>query len=313
MATPPYKPGPPFEEQAAPYEPTFCGNPPVNGLNGTPRPPSFAGDKQYFSAGYPVHCVRTSGLLSRSEPILTPQLLVSRYLKGIPLAFPNGDSYNADDIKDQIRLAMNEVELQCRITLTREQFTDSVPFDWSLYRSFIYLKTEQGPILSVEDVRIVSSDGYSVFKIPSAWLTSAQFSKNIVNVVPILGAYSVSAGSGVSAYGGIPYLQAFNQLGFIPSFWQIDYTTGVSKVEGEFPTVVNDLVGVIAAINMLSAIMNMFINTSQSQSRDGLAQASSGPGTRIYLPYIEILEKRKAELMGKIKSIFSSKFVVSNI
>jgi hypothetical protein len=313
MAIPPYKPGPPFTEQQAPYPPDFKGNPPIGDNNGTPRPPDFDRDKQHYSAGYPVHAVRSSGLLSRCEPILTPQLLVSRYLKGIPLAFPNGDSYTAIDIADQIRLAMNEVELACRITITREQFTDNVPFDIALYKSFIYLKTEQGPILSVEDVRIVSSDGYSVFKIPSSWLTSGQFSKNIVNVVPILGAYSVATGGGVGAYGGIPYLNVFSQLSFVPNFWQIDYTTGVSKIEGQFPTVVNDLVGVIAAINMLSNIMNMFIHTSQSQSRDGISQASSGPGTRIYLPYIELLEARKKELMGKIKSIFGSKFVVSNI
>src|ERR1700676_5382371 len=108
MANPPFKPGPPFDEQSAPYEPNFHGNPPIGILNGTPRPPDFDKDKQNYNAGYPIHCVRSSGLLARSEPILTPQLLISRYLKSIPLAFPNGDSYSAQDIQDQIRLAMNE-------------------------------------------------------------------------------------------------------------------------------------------------------------------------------------------------------------
>ena len=238
-------------------------------------------------------------------PVLTPELLVSRYLLGIPLAFPNGDSFNAEKIKDQIVLATNEIEMACKITVSREQFTDKVPFDINLYKSFIYLKTEQGPVLSVESVQIVSSDGYAVFKIPSAWLESSNFSKGIVNVVPILGAYSVATGGGVGAYGGIPYLNVFSQLTFVPGFWQIVYTCGVSKIEGQFPVVVNDLIGMTAAINMLSIITNMFLNTSQSLSRDGISQSSSGPGPRMYLPYIELLTAKRDALLAKVKATFS--------
>lgn len=311
MANPPFKPGPPFEEQQAPYQP---GPRPILGpLNGTPHPPDFDRDKQYYSAGYPVHMTRSSGLLKRCEGVLTPELVVSRYLKGIPLAFPNGDSYSAKDVQDQIVLATNEMEIACKITMSREQFTDKVPFDINLYRSFIYLKTEQNPILSVQDVQIVSSDGYAVFKIPSAWLEPSNFSKGIVNVVPILGAYSVATGGGVGAYGGIPYINVFSQLTFVPGFWQIVYTTGVSKIEGQFPVIINDVIGMTAAINMLMVITNMFINISQSLSRDGISQSSSGPGPRMYLPYIEELTRKRDILVGKIKTAFATKFIVSNI
>jgi len=256
---------------------------------------------------------KASGLMSRCEPILTPEKLVSRYLKGIPLAFPNGDSYSAADIQDQISLAMNEVEIACKITLTREQFTDKVPFDINLYKSFIYLKTEQGPVISVEDVQITSSDGYSVFKIPSEWLEPSNFSKGIINVIPLLGAYSVATGGGVGAYGGIPYINVFSQLSFVPGFWQIVYTTGVSKIEGQFPIIVNDLIGIIAAINMLSNIQTMFINQSQSLSRDGISQSSSGPGPRMYQLYIEELIAKRDKLLGKIKATFAQKFLVTNV
>ena len=307
----PIPPGPPFEEQQAPYPiyPII----PQGELNGTPIPPSFVEDKQFWSAGYPVHMTDSSGLLSRCEPTLTPEKLISRYLKGIPLRFPNGDGYSAEDIKDQIGLAINEIEMACKITLSREQFTDKVPFDISLYKSFIYLKTEQGPVLSVQSVRIVSSDGYAVFEIPSSWLEPSNFSKNIVNVVPILGAYSVSTGGGVGAYGGIPYLNVFSQLTFVPGFWQLVYTTGVSKIEGQLPIPINDLIGTIASINMLNNITTMFLTNSQSQSRDGLSQSSSGPGPRTYINYIENLEKKRDKLMAKVKAAFSSKFLVSNI
>jgi hypothetical protein len=311
MSNPLYKPGPPFTEPQAPYEPFPR---PTDGLlDGTPKPPDFEKDKSYYSSGYPVHCTRTSGLLKRCEPVLTPQLLLSRYLKGIPLAFPNGDSYNAADIQDQIVLATNEVEIGCKITVTREQFTDKVPFDIALYKSFIYLKTEQNPILSVQFVGIVSSDGYSVFKIPSEWLEPSNFSKGIINVVPILGAYSVATGGGVGAYGGIPYLNVFSSLTFVPGFWQLVYTTGVSKIEGQYPVVINDLIGMTAAINMLMNIQTMFLTTSQSLSRDGISQSSSGPGPRAYQVYIDDLIAKRNVLLGKIKATFSTKFLVTNV
>jgi hypothetical protein len=312
MSNPPFKPGPPFDEQGAPYEPFPA---PVGGttLDGTPKPDDFNKEKQFYSAGYPVHMTRSSGLVKRCEPVLTPQLLISRYLLGIPLAFPNGDSFNAEKIKDQIILATNEVEMMCKITINREQFTDKVPFDINLYKSFIYLKTEQNPILSVQSVQIVSSDGYSIFQIPGEWLEPSNFSKGIVNVVPILGAYSVATGGGVGAYGGIPYLSVFSQLSFIPGFWQIVYTTGTSKIEGQYPVVINDLIGMTAAINMLMIITNMFLTTSQSLSRDGISQSSSGPGPRMYLPYIEELTKKRDILAGKVKACFATKFLISNI
>lgn len=312
MSNPPNKPGPPFDEQSAPYEPSptpiLQGN-----LDGTPKAPDFDRDKQFYSAGYPVHATRTSGLVKRCEPVLTPALLVSRHLKGIPLAFPNGDHFTGDDIKDQIVVATNEAEILCKITINREQFTDKVPFDMALYKSFIYLKTEQNPILAVQSVQIVSSDGYAIFKIPSEWVESSNFSKGIINVVPILGAYSVATGGGVGAYGGIPYLNVFSQLSFVPGFWQLVYQTGTSKIEGQYPVIINDLIGTIAAINMLMMITNMFLTTSQSLSRDGISQSSSGPGPRMYLPFIELLEKRRDELVEKIKATFATKFLISSI
>ncbi len=308
---PPIKPGPPFTEQAAPYEPFPVI--PHGQLDGTPRVPNFDKDKQFAAAGYPVHMVRSSGLLKRCEPVLTPALLVSRYLKGIPLAFPNGDSFTPQDIQDQIVLATNEIEMACKITVSREQFWDKVPFDINLYKSFIYLKTEQGPVLSVEEVSIVSSDGYKVFKIPSEWLEPSNFSKGIINVVPILGAYSVATGGGVGAYGGIPYINVFSQLSFVPGFWAISYTTGVSKIEGQFPVVINDLIGLTASINMLMMIQTMFLAMSQSLSRDGVAQSSSGLGPRMYQKYIEDLMVKRDALQSKVKATFAQKFLVTNV
>ena len=109
----------------------------------------FKQSKNYQTAAYPVHAAETSGLIRRAEPLLTPKKLRSRFLKGIPLTFPNGDTFSDDDLKDKILLATNEAELLLNMTVSREAFKEKAPFDKSLYDAFIHIKTEKGPILTI--------------------------------------------------------------------------------------------------------------------------------------------------------------------
>ena len=62
--------------------------------------------KGYGNKTYPVLANKISNLIKRVEPILTPEKLTSRYLKGIDLS-----QYNDDDLKDKINLAMSETEI----------------------------------------------------------------------------------------------------------------------------------------------------------------------------------------------------------
>src|SRR3954463_823368 len=114
----------------------------------------FSQTKSFGTAMYPVHAKQTSGLMRRCEPVLTPEQLRRRFLKGIPLNFRNGDAFTDDDLKDRIYLAMNETELLIHTTITREARQDKLAFDRSLYSSYIHLKSEAGPIVSLERLAI---------------------------------------------------------------------------------------------------------------------------------------------------------------
>src|SRR5271166_7071487 len=74
-------------------------------------------NKGYGTAIYPVHALKTSGLMQRAEPLLTPEQLKSRFLKGIPILFFNGDTFSDDDLRDRIYLASNAVELDIKTTI----------------------------------------------------------------------------------------------------------------------------------------------------------------------------------------------------
>jgi len=275
---------------------------------------NFKYTKSYDTAIYPVHALQTSGLLKRVEPFLTPEQLRSRFLKGIPLVFPNGDTFSDDELKDRINLAQNQAELNLKVTITRELRQEKLPFKSQDYKAYLHMKVEQGPICSIHQLAIVSADKNNVFEIPPEWIEAANFSKSIVNVIPIMAAYGVNsvqgAGGNASNGAGVAFLSMLDGMNWVPAYWQVKYTSGLSNQEGTVPVVVNEYIGVIATIDILSIIAATFIYNSQSQTQDGISQSSSGPGPRIYLLRIEELERKKASIEKKLKTIFSQNFYV---
>lgn len=273
----------------------------------------FKQSKNYGTAAYPVHCDEASGLVRRSEALLTPEKLRSRFLKGIPLTFPNGDTFTDDELKDKIMLAINEAELLLNMTVTREAFRQKVPFDKSLYDAFIHVKTEHGPLLTIEHLRITSADRNSIFEIPPAWIETANFAKRLINVIPLLAAFGVNSVQGSVSNAGIAFLTIMGGLGWVPAYWEVSYTAGMSFKEGQVPVPVNELIGCIAAISLLSEIAPSNIYNSQSLSQDGISQSSSGSGPRLYELRISELEDKKNKLVSKLRGIFSGKFFIDNI
>lgn len=274
---------------------------------------NFVQTKKFGTAIYPVHAKETSGLMRRCEPLLTPEQLVNRFLKGIPLKFRNGDSFSPDELKDRIYLAMNETELLLGTVITRESFQEKAPFDYSLYRAYIHVMSEHRPIISLEHLAIVSADGNAIFEIPPTWIEGANFSKGLVNVIPLLAAYGVNSVQGAVGNAGIAFLTVIDGLNWVPAYWQINYTAGLSNKEGNVPTPVNELIGTVAAIAILSEIAPLHIYNSQSQTQDGISQSSSGPGPRLYQLRIEELKEKRDELTRKLKAIFSTRYFVGNI
>lgn len=274
---------------------------------------NFTQTKRYGTAIYPVHAEETSGLMRRCEPFLTPEQLVSRFLKGIPLKFRNGDRFTPDELKDRIHLAMNEAELLLGTVITRESFKHKVPFDYSLYRAYIHVMAEHRPIISLEHLAIVSADHNTIFEIPPTWIEGANFSKGLINVIPLLAAYGVNSVQGAVGNAGIAFLTVIDGLNWVPAYWEIKYTAGLSNKEGNVPVPVNELIGTIAAIAILSEIAPLNIWNSQSQTQDGISQSSSGPGPRLYELRIAELTAKRDEIIRKLKAIFSNRYFVGNI
>jgi len=266
--------------------------------------------KGYGNHAYPVLASKTSALLQRIEPILTPEKLISRYLKGQDLS-----DYSNDDLKDKIMLAMNEAEVLLDLTLTPVKRKEKHPFDKNLYKNFIHIMTNFGPILEINKFCIQSSNNKNIFTIPPDWIEAARFFQKQINIIPltVVGATGISSGQPTGA-AGLAFIAAMNGgIDWVPSYWEVEYTTGVCNKEGHVPVIVNELIGAIAAIEILGNLGALNLNTSVSISHDGLSQSSSNPGPAVYQTRIGELTAKKAEMVKKIRKVFYNKYFVSNI
>jgi hypothetical protein len=266
--------------------------------------------KSYNTKGYPILATKTSDLLTRIEPILTPKKLVSRYLKGLDLS-----DYSNDDLKDKIMLAINEVEITLNTTLTPTIRKEKHPFDRSLYQQFIHIMTNFGPILQIEKLCIQSSNDKNIFTIPADWIEAARFYQRQINVIPltVVGATGITQGQPTGAAGLVFIAAMSGGLGWVPSYWEVEYMTGLCHKEGHLPIIVNDLIGCIAAIEILGNLGPLNANTSISVSHDGISQSSSNPGPALYQTRIGELSARKNELIKQLKKITRNHMFVSNI
>lgn len=278
--------------------------------------PNYDKTKNYDNTNtYPVHAKGTSGLLKRVEPLLTPALFKSRHLKGIlELAKRFGITYTDIELKDRINLAINQAELELGVPIFAEQFQEKHALDWNLYREFIHIRAEQGPIISIEQLAIVSSNQLDLFTIPAEWIEAANFHQRQINVIPILGLYGTnSVGQDAAVAAGGVFLTVVRGFQWVPAYWQIKYTAGVCKDPGHVPVSMNSLIGAIAAMDILSSIAPSNAQNSVSLSQDGIGQSSSGPGPQIFQLRMAELEQQKRTLLGQFKRVFSSKYFISNI
>ena len=266
--------------------------------------------KDYGTKGYPVGAIDSSELLKRIEPILTPEKLVNRYLKGINLS-----QYSNDDLKDILTIAADKAELLIATTITPVKRKEKHPFDQNLYRSFIHIMANFGPILQINKFCIRSSNDKSIFEIPADWIDAARFYQKQINVIPltVVGATGISQGQPTGA-AGLAFIAAMNGgISWVPSYWEIEYTTGVCTKEGQVPSIINELIGCIAAINILGNLGAQNKNTSVSISHDGISQSSSNPGPNLYQTRIAELSNEREMMVKKIKAVFYNKRFVTNI
>jgi hypothetical protein len=169
------------------------------------------------------------------------------------------------------------------------------------------------PVASIQQLTVTSSDGSNVYNVPLNWIETALLHQGQINILPI----TISARDNqyvplLAGPGGSAFLAIFSGRHWLPSFWQAVYTTGFK--DGVLPKLVNQLIGVVAAMEVLSALAATHAkNTSVSLGIDGLSQSMSGPGPELYRNRLMELAEKRRWLKTRLQSTFGMGLILGNV
>lgn len=268
-------------------------------------------------AVYKDNCVASA--FADLRPLIAPEDVRNGHLWGIPLysAIPDPvtkrrQKMENEDIKSFIHRAVGIAELECNADFFQRRYSERQPYDAPAQQSYGYMVTRHRPGYSVESLSIASSDGQSVLDIPLAWVETGYIHMGQINLMP----FAVTSNSGTVIPTGSPMgtglMPQLFRYNWVPSLWKIEYTTGFP--DGKLPGVVNELIGVVAAMEILSMLASTYAQVnSASLGIDGLSQSQSLPGAQIFVPRLTDLAAKRKWMVKRLKAQWGLLIMADNV
>jgi len=259
---------------------------------------------------YPVKAI-DAGSFKRIEPMLTAELLVSRFLKGIPLISPlTQEPITNEDLADFIIRAANSLEVDANLSVAPVQSKIRLPFAMDLYTEFMYLELPNKPILSIDRLGIVTSNGISIYQVPADWIDTANFADGRVNVIPL----SPALGTFVtpSAQAGGAFLVLIGYRSNMPAYWEVQYTSGFS-FDSKIPMILNEAIGRKAAILLFNLLIPQFQFSSFSLGLDGVSQSQTIAAPQLYAMIRDLYIKEYDDIVTNLKHKYNQTMIVGMI
>jgi len=257
----------------------------------------------------------------RTEPLITPIQLKRQHLFGIPLVSGmkdpitgRNDRLTDDDLKEYIDTAVGLAELETGLTIFPTKFSEKKPWDRQEYDSFGYCILQKRPIASIERMTVNLSNNDTIYEVPNDWIETGNLQWGQLNIIPLTIALTSGNVTAIpTTAGGALLLSIFQgKSQWVASFWRADYTAGFP--DGQIPKVVNDLIGCIAAMEVLSQLASTYGRSNGSSlGIDGMSQSVSTPGPEIFTPRLKDLAAKRATLIGKLKNLYHLKFFSNNV
>jgi len=249
--------------------------------------------------------------VQRYSRLPTVDDIKNRYLFGIPLtsAFTN-QTLSDDAITFYIKSAISELEHTLDMYITPVIFKEAHDYERHNFTwNYNYLKVNHFPILSVQHLELSFSNtpnhaGFVQFPLEFVYVEPGS---GVVQLVPAFG--TSLSGFLLSAFSGTQYhaLQSIGMNNF-PGGVRITYTAGFE--ECKIPVALANLVGLIAAINLVSIIAPIiFPYNSTSVGIDGASQSSSTMGPRWLNDRIAQMVAERDRELDTVRGYYQKKFL----
>jgi len=249
---------------------------------------------------------------ARYSPLPNATQLKQRYLFGIPLVSSFTNETMSDDAIDfYIKSAVSELEHTLDIYITPTRFKETHDyirenFTWN----YNYMKVDHSPIIDVERLELSFTNtpeipGFVDFPMEFVYVKPQE---GVVQLVPAFG--TSLSGFLLSAFSGTQF-HALNAIGMsnFPGGLRITYTAGFN--ECKIPVAIAQLIGVMASIQVLSALGPiLFPQNSMSIGIDGVSQSTSTFGPKFLNDRITQLMAERDRQMEAIKGYYQKRFLV---
>lgn len=279
--------------------------------------PDYSVSKNGLGAVFPDGGVASDW--KRSEPLITAEQLRSFHLFGIPLVSAIRDPITGraqvmtDPLLTQyIIRAVSLAESDIMMDIFPVQYQEKHPFDKHLYDSFGFFNVMHRPVASIEALHVTPSNDVDVYQVPLDWIETGNLHKGQINIIPLTLALTNGSPTPPQAAGGAVFLSIFGHKPWVPALWKVTYTSGFP--DGMIPRLVNELIGTIAAMEVLSMLATTYArNTSTSLGIDGMSQSIGTPGPNLFRVRMEELGDKRQRLIGKLKAAYGTKLFSGNV
>lgn len=206
--------------------------------------------------------------------------------------------------------AVTEIEMAhgCNLSAVTHYHSEDT-IDGMFQNNYMGIKLPRWPATEITAMKIKfphtnTSNTYQTYMIPPQWI---YLRKNKINVVAAMGSVTVSADNQglVSAGGVFTYITGFARGAYQPGVIEVIYKAGFEH--DRMPANVADLIKTWAALRFLTDFMPiLFPNNSVSNTIDGVTQSVGINIANLLTQRIEMLEKKKMELLGSLKKQFGT-------
>ncbi len=251
------------------------------------------------------------------SPLITPEQLVARFLWGINLQskFQNpltGKPWEitTDLLQDWIEGALEQAEAELNIAIIPIQVNEKLPMARRDWEANGYLcATKAFPIVSIERMSIKFANDDELWVIPMNWIETANFQFGQINLLPATAAAPLTSNNNTNLQSGnLLFFDTWSRNRWIQALVDITYTAGFKN---GVPRVVNDFIGTMAAIDIISKLLATYARSvSASLGIDSMNQSTSAINPIFLRGRLDDLiaerERMKKRLKGKLRHLVSN-------
>jgi hypothetical protein len=209
-----------------------------------------------------------------TDPILSREELIDRYLFGIDICTDNGIALSDSAFNQKIVSAQRRIENFLSVKLWKQAYFENRDFVFQEWQQWAFTQTTY-PIRDM--ISLVGFYGKVEQVIYPAEWSSIQTTKSdrevwrSLHLVPTASSGIYTTGASLVALGITPHLNFFG-LSQVPNYWKLTYCTGFDNI----PPEIADVVGKWATIEIMAILGDIVLGpgiAAQQISYDGLMES----------------------------------------